>query len=259
MLRPETIRRRNNESFPLLVDMSEHLKEGCQHIDVMALEKLLNEFFECELTNMPFDVGIKQLDICRNFIKNYSNEYPDDELFLDLSRKFFGENLVPSSMLYKDIYEMQKNISLMYQLSYAHYILGKHNKMEYDFPCYCCGRSSRNLLTAFWEAGIVSAIVVNNEDYDHSYIIVPFVNEKQNIRGVILVDPTSDQLIKQPHKKIKNKVQVIAKKYWSYETDWANGKNLYPTRILISACYGYESKDYESYIEMALNNPVVVV
>jgi hypothetical protein len=162
-------------------------------------------------------------------------------------------------MFFENIFELFKKTIFIYQFSYAHYIIGRHDRMKNSFPNWCCGYSAENVVSALWEAGIVSAIKVYNNKYDHAYVIVPFVVNVSDTRGVILVDPTSDQLFYRKEKKVRNLVRVITQEEWEYRTDWAQGKNLYPNVVEASACFGGVEKDYGEYLQSAFINPVVVV
>lgn len=226
-------------------------------IDIKSLETSLDNIFGCKLSEIPSGGGKKQIDICKRFIKRYSNSGLSYDLFVKLSKEFFGEDLKPSAMFFENIAEMSKKILLMYQLSYAHYILGRYNNSS--FPSYCCGVSAENLLAAFWEAGIISAVKVGNNSYDHAYLIIPFIIKTPDLMGVVLIDPTSDQLINDGRKKVRNLVMVLTEEKWTYVTDWKNGGNLYPEDIEISACYGHKIENYNKYLEDAFKNPVIVV
>lgn len=255
----EIVKRRNNENFPFLVDVSNYLDADNLTFNVSVFEKLLNGFFECRLSSLRFGERVKKLDICERFIKFYSNVSPEVSFYAEISKDFFGEDLKPSAMHYRNIIEMKRNVFLMYQLSYFHYVLGKYNRMKGEFPYFCCGRSSRNLLTALWEAGVISAIQVCNNKNDHSYNIVPFIVETPRIEGVIVIDPTSDQLIHGEDRKIRNNVMIMTEKKWVYKTDWKGGSDLYPDEVETAACYGSCSQEYEEYVRETFLNPVVVL
>lgn len=259
MRKIEIVHRKNNESSPFLVDVSNHLRNDMS-VDVGLFETLLNEFFECRISDLSLGERVRKIDVCRKLVRHYSNDYLSDSLYPELIEEFFGTDLGPTAMFYENVVDMQKSIFLMYQLSYAHYILGKYNKMRDEFPNNCCGRSARNLVAAFWEAGIVSAIMVYDSPDDHAYVLVPFVLESLNsTKGVILVDPTSDQLTKNRKEKIRNNTIIFTEVDWEYRSDWQEGSNLYPSRVELSASYGSEHTNYRRYIEEAFVNPVVVM
>jgi len=259
-----TVKRNNNSDFPLLIDSNKQsfvsLSEHSKHtLDIKALEASLDNVLGCKLSDISLGGGKKQLDVCHALVKRYSNKEIGKDLYLRFSREFFGNNPRPSAMFFQNTDEMSQKVFLMYQLSYAHYILGKYHKMKDSFPSYCCGIAADNVLIAFWEAGIVSAVKVGNDSYDHAYLVVPFVLENQNSEGVIVIDPTSDQLIWDKRKKVRNLVMLITEERWSYVTDWGYGGDLYPEKVEISTCYGRRDVSYGDYLKEAFKNPVVVV
>lgn len=254
----KVVYRKNNEHFPIFIDPCKVIIDEVK-VDIVQLEKSMDNFFNFKLSELTLGEKINNIELFKGLVRHYSNHYLERELFGELSESYFGGNLFPSSLYYESISEMQKNILLMYQLSYCHYVLGKTNKMKGNFPRYCCGISSRNLLTSFWEAGILSAIQVYDSRDDHAYIIVPFILESHNHKGVVLVDPTSDQLVYDDKKKIRNNICIFTERNWTYSGDWRGGANLYPETVEISACSGYATEDYDSYIDKALSSPVVVI
>lgn len=262
------IKQKNNINFSpfikldekLFIDSEKYPKDiSLYYINVVTLETYFDSILECKLSCTPRGIGEKQLNICKALMRQYSNNGgEDDYYFSDLGRYFFGNGLKPSAMFYQDISSMFEAIILMYQIAYAHYILGKYNRMRNgNFPYWCCGISTRNLLASFWEVGIISAIKVQNECYDHSYIIVPFFLKNPESTGVIIIDPTSDQLIEDEEKKVRNLMIITTKERWSYITDWKCGADLYPQHVGISACDGVNKVEYHNYLKQALQNPVV--
>lgn len=269
MLDYGTIKRNNGNSLPFFVDPQDHFSGGHSidtedegdtdlHVDMKAFEEKLDAFFGLKLSDVPKDIDQKTLDLCKTFIREYSDYYLTDYFLSSFRDVCFEDVSKPSAILYENTTEMFESVFVMYQLSYAHYILGKHYGMKGYFPDHCCGVSSRNLVAAFWDAGIVSAVRVSTI-HDHAYVIVPFVVQQGGISGVVLVDPTSDQLINTKTEKVRNLVRIIVNKDWSYITDWAGGANLQPNSVENSVCHGSMVAKYTTYIESAYENPVVVV
>src|SRR3990167_4488664 len=92
----------------------------------------------------------------------------------------------------------------------------------------------------------------------NSYVTVPFVLMETGRTGIILADPTSDQLWIAGSRRIRNHMMVLPSKDWEYKTDWRDGENLYPEIVQLSTCHGTEEKDYNQYMENAFNNAAVV-
>ena len=136
----------------------------------------------------------------------------------------------PCSMILDDVHDLERHILIAYQVSYAHYVLGKKNSIKDDFPSHCCGISSRSLMLSLLTFGYPNAAYAYNTVHDHGYVMLPFVI-KHRIKGVIVIDPTSDQLWN-IDKKPRNIVFVMLGDKWSYVTNWANGADLFPDEVL---------------------------
>ena len=229
-----------------------------RYVDVGALEAQMDGFLGCALANISLGQGEDQVEICERHIRNYSNNSIPNDTFSRIAQECFDENKVPSTMFYRDIADFTEDIFTMYQLSYLHYILGKNRRMKGEFPSYCCGLSSNNLIVALWEAGILAAIVARSETYDHTYLVVPFFIQSEMREGVVLIDPTSDQLINDPKKKIRNAIHVLPARDWEYRTDWKRETDLYPEWVTHSSYSAFRSGSYDEYLREALETRVVV-
>lgn len=249
--------KRNGSGITVPFDLSVEVDLGSRYVDVETLEAQMDALLGCTLKRMRLGGGKGQVDICQQYVGRYSHDIPYHALS-QVSEACFAENDAPSSMFYEDGDALVKDILTIYQLSYFHYILGKRNKMKGSFPSYCCGQSSKNLITAMWEAGIVAAVIVRSNRYDHTYLAVPFV-VKGGTEGIILVDPTSDQLINDSKKKVRNSIQILPAIGWEYRTDWRGGRNLYPEEVETSSCTDFSEYHYDEFIKTALANPVIVV
>ncbi len=258
------VKRNNNDTFPIYISSkeeslftSEESKNNSYQGSMDVLEALLDDAFGCTLSEIKLGGGKKQVDLSETFIKRYSNHgFPSS--ISAFSKELFGGDQKPSALFFEDVVELFKKTVFMYQFSYAHYILGKHNEMKGKFPDWCCGYSAQNVTCALWEAGVISALKVYNNPYDHAYVIVPFV-VGTSIRGVVLIDPTSDQLFTKKERKVRNLIRIMTSEQWEYKTDWAGGKNLYPDEVEESVCFGNTGNGYEGYLKKAFQNPVVVV
>ncbi|MFC1644596.1 hypothetical protein ACFL08_01040 [Patescibacteria group bacterium] len=255
----KVIHRRNNfPAFPVSNNPDSFFKKNPLRIDVRSLELAMDNFFGTKLSEIDLGEGEEFLAACNNLLRRYSNIGSIGNA-KGVSSEFFGEITKPTASLYDDIEDMAMSISEMYQISYCHYILGKYNAMRGSFPNGCCGISARNLLIAFWEAGVASAVKACTSTYDHAYVLIPFVLRMGAQKGIILVDPTSDQLVNDPKKKTRNLIRIITQDSWSYITDWRGGADLSADEVEVSACYGSEDVEYAGYLREALKNPAISV
>ncbi|MBI5389908.1 hypothetical protein HZB02_00280 [Candidatus Woesearchaeota archaeon] len=140
----------------------------------------------------------------------------------------------PCSLLLQDHHELLQVAAQVYQVCYAHYVLASY----YDnmFPHGCCKDSSRNVMISLLGIGYPqAAYALCDQQFDHACVLLPFTMEDASApaqQGVILADPTSDQLWISLKKKPRNMVSVIFEKRWKYITQWGNGTDLYPTCVM---------------------------
>ncbi|MFZ2253104.1 MAG: hypothetical protein WAW13_02935 [Minisyncoccia bacterium] len=259
-MQQETIER-NGEPvlLPLKLDIqtSEHRKPI---IDSHSLENQMDEHLGWALREVGLGRGEpEQVEICRRYLKHFFFDYPSGISIAQQIEKNFRPHSNPVCMWYETTDELIEHIGIIYQLMYFHYFLGRHHQMKNSFPSYCCGVSTRNLTFALWEAGIVAAVSTYNDSHDHAYTIVPFVVHQTGQKGVILADPTSDQLHHAANKKVRNHLAILPPKDWEYVADWGDGANLYPKRVEVSTCYGIDKRDYEAYLDLAFLKPAIVV
>jgi|TARA_B100001971_G_C18254722_1_gene581089 hypothetical protein len=136
----------------------------------------------------------------------------------------------------ENIEELERDILMVYQVSYAHYVIAKHyNFLDPDrrFPKYCCGPSARGMTASLWLHGFLNAAhVLSEPSPNHCYVVLPFVMLDPPMKGVILADPTSDQLGAYEGKTVRNLVTVKQGKEWTYITQYDDKRDLFPTRLL---------------------------
>ncbi len=170
----------------------------------------------------------------------------------------------PCSMSLESLDELASHMATGYQVSHFHYILGRKHNLKGSFPHFCCGLSSRNVMLSLIELGYPNATYAYSDVNDHGYVLLPFVFEKENINGSIVIDPTYDQLWNKPAER--NAVFVKLGSVWEYKTDWANKGDLYPTKSCSIATLRKIPKNLtrfrryhrggESFFRKAFSNPV---
>lgn len=220
-------------------------------------EEKMDNYFGCEIAKVvPGSLSDKTLKLCRSIVRHYGY-YIDVPFFKDLAKKVFGANYRPSAMYCHDLANLTETTLQMRQIMYAHYLLGKHNNMKESFPKSCCQASSCTVLAAFWEAGFVSSVIVSAQAREkrHYYIITPFIVGNYNYQGVIVADPTSDQLY--TSKSPRNDVMIEYGK-WKYITDWQDRADLYPNEVRVCTQHGFLRMPYKPYIQQALKNPAEI-
>jgi len=137
----------------------------------------------------------------------------------------------PCSMLVKNPKHLMQEVSNIYQIHHAHYLVASR-EME-DFPDLCCIGSGCNVVTSAWKLGNFNMAYSWNKRGSHAYGISPFVMENPQIKGVVISDPTSNQLWdddSMPNKP-KNLIFIISGSKWDYKTEFNQGANLYPSSI----------------------------
>lgn len=147
--------------------------------------------------------------------------------------KLFSE---PFAKIIKDKSELEKDILKVYQVAYSHYVVAKHYgfaKTTSIFPYNCCGLSSRGTTGTLWMHRLLNACsaVYSEIDFVHAYVILPFIMLEPKFNGVIIMDPTSDQLGKNVGEVRRNMVAVREGSTWEYRAGNDSGVNLFPNRI----------------------------
>jgi len=255
--------KRNGDSVLLPFYLDHAIKStegGTVVVDSHALEDQMDAHLGWKLRKVKLGGGTtEQVEICKRYLRRFSRSLIDEYWASKVSEANFKSHNKPVCMRYETTIDLINHLNIIYQLMYFHYFLGKKESLRDSFPNSCCGISSRNLTAALWEAGIVAAVSTYNTSFDHAYVIVPFEISATNHTGVILADPTSDQLHRNSSEKVRNYLSVLPPEGWKYQTDWAMGEDLYPVIVQVSSCYGTTERNYSEYIKNALNRPAVVV
>ena len=169
-----------------------------------------------------------QGDLENNVSFNGSGNYSTSEIEKKILKKYES---TPGfcSMRVGSEEELMRHVRTIHELSYNHYVFGKEENLKGQFPNWCCGKSSDNLLLTLIEKGYPNASLFNNSYHDHTYNGLPFLFGDNNEKGFIIVDPTSDQLFNDKKNAPRNSIIVVSGDRWKYETDWAMGADLFPS------------------------------
>ncbi len=169
-------------------------------------------------------------EVCRSYVPHFfgGRHPPNRYTILNLVNRYPGVS-GPCSMNVDSIEELAGHMAAGYQVSHFHYILGKKYDLKGSFPNWCCGTSSRSVVLSLIEFGYPNATYAYSRRFDHGYVLLPFVLEKEGVTGSIVIDPTYDQLWKRPHGR--NAVFIKLGVMWSYRTDWKKGGDLFPDNL----------------------------
>jgi hypothetical protein len=185
---------------------------------------------------------IKKLSIPKEDIAHYEKIVPyhimkaSSHSLADITQ--FAEIYpMPFAKLVKDQNELEMDILKVYQVAYSHYVIAKHygfSNCGMDFPHGNCGPSGRSAVATLWMHGFLNSAyaLYLNKSRDHGYVILPFVMQKPKFEGVILMDPTSDQLGRYNGRIHRNLVTIKKGTDWTYQTDYDNSANLFPHMTL---------------------------
>jgi hypothetical protein len=243
----------SSSSFKLNVPM----KQECSTtrvVDTFALEAQMDTMLEWKLSEIGLGQGTPdQAKTAKEYLRHFLKYYPDKDFVRACVDSNFERHSDPVSMMFEDEMDLLDCVGIVYQLMYFHYFLGRHYRLEGNFPSFCCGISSRNLTLSLWEVGIFAAISTYDDRDDHAYVIIPY-QMSNGTNGVILADPTSDQLHRDRSKKVRNHIALLPPNGWQYRTDWRGGSDLYPLLVQLSSCLGKKDIDYPKYILSALQN-----
>jgi len=144
-------------------------------------------------------------------------------------KKFSG---VPgfNSMVVSDQKKLQEHLKIIYEISYLHYAWAKETNMQGNFPLWCCGESTDNVMLNLMNVGYPNATIFHNKRKNHAYIGLPFILGDEREQGFIIIDPTSDQLFHDKKIAPRNNIFIANGSKWTYSADgWERGRNLYPS------------------------------
>ncbi|MCM2326118.1 MAG: hypothetical protein NDI94_06655 [Candidatus Woesearchaeota archaeon] len=179
-------------------------------------------------------------------------------------------NLGPSAAYYDDMAQLEDDLAKIFQISFANYVLSRHASYANagEFPEGCCGPSSRSVMASSMIHGIYSAAsVVANGWYTHVYDIYPFILGKSELKGIILADPTSEQVNEDKvHMKIMVHPDYGYKKGRFLDISPRRvmhiGSLNVPGAILPSGQISWEDRFYDTgfneYIKEAFGSPIVI-
>ena len=121
-------------------------------------------------------------------------------------------NEVPgfSSMLLEDYDHLFEHISKIHELSYSHYLWAKGVNLRGTFPRNCCNVSSNNVLLSLLDYGYVNATKIVDYSIGHCYNMFPFQLKDSNIKGFVILDPTSEQTFVNKTTSPRNYISVIS-------------------------------------------------
>lgn len=140
----------------------------------------------------------------------------------------------PLSQSLENLEELAQTMINVYQLSYAHYALGKNYPLEnfFSFPVSCCGISSRGLFGSLILNGYHNSTIASSiKPEEHTYIILPFHIEESSEDGVIILDPTSDQQSRYEGVVRRNLTSLRKGLDWELRFDY-KGKDFFPDYTL---------------------------
>jgi hypothetical protein len=139
-----------------------------------------------------FDVTAEKISRLKEIAPYYCGRFQKELLINRL-----GHNLGPNAKYYDDMTQLEDDLSKIFQISFANYVLSMHSSYSNagEFPEGCCGPSSRSVMASSIIHGMHNAAsVVSSGWYTHVYDIYPFVLGKSELKGIILADPTSEQV-----------------------------------------------------------------
>ncbi len=198
----------------------------------------------------------EQIRTCKQSLRFFSHRNPTENAMCTALGSKVTTPSAPQHLQLANLDELNEVLDLTFRLMYFHYVLGRYSRMKCTFPNSCCGISSRNLTMGLWDHGVSPAVSVYNICYDHAYVIIPFTLESSTETGVILADPTSDQLYWNNKSIRRNSLRVLPLIGWDYRSDWSGGEDMYPRIIQLSTCFGLDEACYQVYLDFLFKNPI---
>lgn len=165
-------------------------------------------------------------------IYGFKSKFDNTGVFTETALEVFANAKkanYPECISFCSLREMQEHFENIKDITSRLVSWGKKN-IE-GFPDLCCGISSWFLLHELQANGYLAALKFNSMPGRHAYNGIPFSIAETSSRGVIVTDPTYQQLW---HSKVGNDKQTFVLKpdNWRYVTNWLEGTNLVPSEIV---------------------------
>lgn len=151
-----------------------------------------------------------------------------NEVFFSHQRDLYPNYPNACSMKIQDERELEEHVNFLYQTMYYHYALGKQENINGKFPDTCCLPSSMNVIFSLMKKGYSNVVGLDSYYKDHYYLGLPFIMEKTQEKGWVILDPTSDQLWEDRTISKRNLIFIANSNKWTYKTDWAGAGDLFP-------------------------------
>ncbi|MBW2977119.1 hypothetical protein KY347_06780 [Candidatus Woesearchaeota archaeon] len=167
--------------------------------------------------------GKGSIEDALSFVSGYK-----ERLSFQIAEQYNNSDL-PCVMIVENKEELMEHIMRVYQLSHAHYMIGKTKNFRGTFPEKCCGISTRNVLASLINIGYLNAVSLINHKNGHEYGGLPFVMDGKP--GMIIFDPTSEQVWEELSYKPRNHVFIVLGEKFDYITNYNDSANLYPEYV----------------------------
>lgn len=199
-------------------------------LDTLVLEKEMQQYNGgIDLATLPMSHREGDDQFLKQFVPQFAigEGSRNEEKVRTMTKKYLTIT-APCSMVISNTEELWEHMLRAYQIAHFHYILGRKYLLKGTFPHNCCGLSSNNVMLSLQQWGYTNTSRASTA-YDHGYDIMPFVLPEQKLEGVIVIDPTYNQLWSKTD--TRNAVFVKLGIPYQYTTEWAKGANLFPRLI----------------------------
>lgn len=191
-------------------------------LDIGHLEYQMKKITGYDIKNVEKDSNAND-KVPKQFVPLFSPEWEGATEFV----KFNNNLKKPVSKIYSDRESLLKDVLYFYQMLFFQEVLAKQSGMggEY-YPKNSCGPASRNIVLSGARLGIDNLAYAYSDalTFGHIYTIAPFRLEKENVKGLIILDPTYAQFNGK-----RNKISIVDNKTYRIEN---RSENFFPKKVI---------------------------
>ncbi len=215
-----------DKNIPYLVELPRlglEDKLGSFSVNVIAWEQAMSEEHgrkKLSYIRYGHNLGHEEKEICGKLIPSFAGS-SDSGVLLEN----YDDLKMPCSMEVKDIGELEAHLSLMYQVSFAHYtlaVLRSAGKLD-------CGSSAHYVINSLLAIGYPN-VGAANCSWGHTYVILPFLFKKgrKRTRCIIGLDPVSHRVMSYGVDMPRNALYVMASDNFRYTLSSYSDASLFP-------------------------------
>lgn len=187
---------------------------------------ILPGFYEKKLDE-KYGISLKEIDEDTSFVPDSGLEHylrvtnMPQSLYANIVDKIMDihqHQPSTSSLSIKNRSELELHLSTIHELAYRNYATYKKQNDPKGFPSRFCRRASFDLYLNLFFNGYSNPLFIDPPLSGHAYLGLPFVFNNKTT-GVIIVDPTSDQLSFNDSLFPRNNILLLSRGFFEYDAN----------------------------------------